>query len=846
MSSGHIIIAGDAPLDLLIYPLPSKARPDTSLRDPQGLHTHRYRRGATLIAKFLNAAADQHKHRIHERWLDSLEHGTPEDPVRSIIELDLHSATTSDSLSLKLKRKLQLDVKPWWHCPRPETLPPSSDNVKFLILQDAEGGFSNDENAIDFFRKYRPRFVLYHMAHPLCSGEVWEVVRRGPHVQDGIQDPENVIVIVSADDLRAEGIELSHGLSWDKTCEDFVEQLGSVGKLVTLVTCAHLIVLFGCDGVIYRRGLQAYRPILFFDPRSTEGEFYRQNLGSFPGIAEAFIAGFATKLLQTGQLEDGIDAGLCAARRLAGVGLVKGPINAPEYPLSKTMHDLRQDKNLIRLSIPSDAISSGSSPNWSLLDHLMGDPAEVARQIVMRGTLSIASRIPLAQFGRLILFDRHEIEQFRTLFNFIQEYSAVPQTKPLSIALFGPRGSGRSFAAIQVARAASRGQKIRELRFDLSKFTHLDDLTAAFHSIRDCTLEGLFPVVYFTSFDTKLSGSPLGWLPHLLAPMVAGKFLDHGQNRPTGPAIFFFGATAFKTYENFQHSATGGDGNLTRAQEFLGCLHGYINMLGPDCAGWDDRLYPVRRAVILRALLEDREPKLKVGDGISIDEGVLDGFLLVPTCKQGIRSLKLILSMSRLNGCSHFERAALPPQAQLDLHVDYPAFMRYMTGRILPESIREELAEKLHNTYQAQKIVMARTNEERDMIKSNQWSHLDEEFRESLRAQADDIPRKLRLISCFLSETQESRSPVTAFTDDEQELLAENEHDRWNAERLQKQWHMGTRHPADRKTPFLIPWGDLQREWRDIDRVMVACYPRILPDTHKIYRMGIATGSKEG
>lgn len=59
----------------------------------------------------------------------------------------------------------------------------------------------------------------------------------------------------------------------------------------------------------------------------------------------------------------------------------------------------------------------------------------------------------------------HEIESFRTLFNFVQEYSAVSQTKPLNIALFGPRGLGRSFAAMQVARAALRIIGRRSLDF---------------------------------------------------------------------------------------------------------------------------------------------------------------------------------------------------------------------------------------------------------------------------------------------------------------------------------------------------------------------------------------------
>src|SRR5690606_26104405 len=110
------------------------------------------------------------------------------------------------------------------------------------------------------------------------------------------------------------------------------------------------------------------------------------------------------------------------------------------------------------------------------------------------------------------LFDRHEIESFRTLFNLLAEYLTGPKDNLLSIALFGPRGSGKSFAALQVAEAASKGHKVRYLRFDLSQFTQLDDLVAAFHSIRDCSLEGYIPIVYFNGFDANFSNSPFGWL----------------------------------------------------------------------------------------------------------------------------------------------------------------------------------------------------------------------------------------------------------------------------------------------------------------------------------------------
>ena len=110
--------------------------------------------------------------------------------------------------------------------------------------------------------------------------------------------------------------------------------------------------------------------------------------------------------------------------------------------------------------------------------------------------------------------------------------------------------------------------------------------------------------------------------------------------------------------------------------------------------------------------------------------------------------------------------------------------MKYMSGLPLPEHIQEELAEKLHNIYLEQRIKIATPQELKDL---KQWNQLDEEFNESSRTYADSIPHKLRLISCFLAEKQEYRDPVKEFTGDQIELLAENKHDRWNAERLQRQ-----------------------------------------------------------
>ncbi|KAF7551217.1 hypothetical protein G7Z17_g5170 [Cylindrodendrum hubeiense] len=842
----HVVISGDAPAQLFL--LPRAAGAIDAGGGTQSFSAHRLHGGAGLIAELLqDTGYSDHVARVHNPTFAE----SAENPIQSIVELDTHNIPGHNGIAFRFKSTKHISPSPRWLAPTPPLPSNDHDTISIWVLQDAGPGScftdSDTKNAVTQFKKSRPRFIIYHMLRPLCAGKLWDTLRRGPYIDKTTRDPEQVIVIISADDLRAEGIELSYGLSWEKTCEDFVEKLGSSGKLVTLVTCAHLVVRFGLDGVIYHRGLQAAKPFLTFDPECVEGEFCRKTLGSVPGVAEAFVAGFSKGLIESNDLsiEQGIKYGMWAARRLSRQGLtVKDPEGSDPsiYQTPVIMDGLghnKKDDELLSLSIPSDSIASGSEHSWSLIDHLVGDPAEVARRIVKDGIASPETRVPLTYFGDLVLFDRQEIELCRNLFNFLKLYLSSPKTKPLSIALCGPRGAGKAFAALQVAQSAAKGQKVKQLRFDLSQYTSPDDLLAAFHSVRDCALEGNVPLVYFSGFDGTFDGSQLGWLPHLLPAMMGGNFSDHGVSRPIGPAIFFFGTTVFRSYDELQRRATLDTTRSTRLQDFLGCLHGFVNVLGPNRVDYGegvDRLYPVRRAVILRSFLEKREPNLKTGEKIGIDDSVLNSLLLVPTYRQGIRSLKTIIAMSRVDGHRSFERAALPPPAQLDIHVDYTDFIIHMSGIPLPDRVIEKIAVKLHETYLEARAV-ATPDDLSDLIP---WGRLSEELKESSRAHANSISQKLRHISCYLSEKQGTREPTVEFTHDQVEILAEVEHDRWNSERLQNQWGFGERDPGKRKSPFLIPWDDLERKWQDIDRAMVAAYPSIMRslDGYAIYPMG--------
>jgi len=870
MSKSHILVAGNIPIDLLIYPSPSPA----SKRDKQKRFAHRWSSGATLIADLLSAAITQDPSQILSPIHTISKGFFLERTPNAITELEIFGEAVKAPFSFKVKHRELLETVPIWNPPSMELK--ANGDLDVLVYQDAEPHFTQPDTgkAVDFFRKSRPRAMIYHMAPPLGVGSLWDVVRRGPYGKDRQQNTESLIVVINADHLRAEGIELCHGLSWEKTCEDFVEKLGSNGKLDTLVTCAHLIVLFGCDGAIYHRGRDMIEPTLFFDPLNAEGGFLRTlEMTPPPGLAEAFIAGLATKVAQfpNATLDDGIRFGLTTMRRFAKLGFRDHVLHGwPRCPTNEVMETTADDKSLITLSIPSEDIASGKTSRWSILHHNSGDPVQVAHHIVKKGTHSAADWIPVAEFGRLVLLDRSEIEAFRTMFNAIYEYLSAPQTKPINIGIFGSRGSGKSFAAVQVANTAvlASGRESRHLRINLSQLASPEELILALNTVRDCTLSGILPIVYISGFDSDLRSESLGWLIHLLPPMHAGLVFDHGMMRHIGHAVFLFGSNTATSLKDFQgrlefeygkkadwddkmaeKKAAWDDKmedkkNISKGQQFLSCIHTFVDVLGIDQVDEDDVMYPVRRAVVLRALLEEREPRLQAENGISIDESVLDGLLLIPTFRHGLRSLKAILSMSKITGRSHFERAALPPESQLSLHLDYDIFLRFSNFHTLSDEIQDDVAERLHKTYLQHRGAMEMTDEERRDFKAQEsskpWKELDQEFKESNRSHAAEIPRKLRMIQCFLAKEDGIRPPVTNFTKKELDLLAEQEHERWNAERLQKQWQLGPRSEKKRTSPFLVPWRDLPKIWQDLDRVMVQSYPGLIPPQYKIYRIGKA------
>jgi hypothetical protein len=108
------------------------------------------------------------------------------------------------------------------------------------------------------------------------------------------------------------------------------------------------------------------------------------------------------------------------------------------------------------------------------------------------------------------------------------------------------------------------------------------------------------------------------------------------------------------------------------------------------------------------------------------------------------------------------------------------------------------------------------------------WAVLPPEYRESSRANADHIPIKLRVIGARLAPRDTVAEPITKFTGEQIEILAEMEHARWVAERRLTGWTSGPKDVRRRTNPNLVPWSDLDEKTKEIDRSTVRDIPRIL------------------
>jgi hypothetical protein len=628
---------------------------------------------------------------------------------------------------------------------------------------------------------------------------------------------------------------------------------------------------------------------LFFDPKVVEGMWEHNYPGGMIGYTSCLTAGIARWLMlssQEGQpkpnFEQGIQRGLAAMRALHQEGYggrgttvanaqLRFPLElvAAELAKEETPFAVAEVRSPVRflgqpLALASRAVASRTAKGtragvdttetpdfWTILqDRYRGDLDGVAQQIVLYGVGVALQGVPLGEFGNLLTVDRQEIESFRSIRALVGNYLRQDnQKRPLSIAVFGSPGSGKSFGVEEVAKSLP-GQQIKKLDFNLSQFGGPEQLLDAFHQVRDVVLSSQIPLVFWDEFDTALDREHLGWLRHFLAPMQDGSFQEGQITHPIGRSIFVFAGGTSHSMEAFNRFDENSF-RLAKGPDFVSRLKGYVNIMGPNPQGdaSTDPYFIIRRAILLRSILQRHAHRLfQEGDGaqvVSIDSGVLRAFLQIPDYKHGARSMEALVAMSTLAGQRHFERSCLPAEAQLNLHVDGRRFLSLMHQMELDGVLLERLAEAHHEVFRAglpegSAATYAKTP----------YADLPEDIREENRAAVRDIFNKLSKVGYVMISARNGER-VARFPDDTVEILAEMEHDRWMKSKIAAGWRYGENLGRDRQDPIgklhedLLPWLELSEEERAglyTPAEAAAIGTKVLPEEEKDKDRALARG----
>lgn len=700
-------------------------------------------------------------------------------------------------------------------------------------------------------------WIVLKMSQPVAQGDLWHEVSRFTG---------RMVCVVSAHELRQECVNISRGLSWERTVEEVRDALLNNPTLAPLAKCRHLIVRFSDDGALWLDNTDAADPkaTLVFDAAGTEGGWEDNHAGIVFGSSATFTAGIAYGLARSLAAEGGkldlmaaIKAGLAAVRNLLEYG--HGPYgkDLPRgFPVERlagviAVAEAKFAHADVPWPKPGNALSNSGHP-WMIVEASQR-PAELtilpplvglARQVVLRGKTALAP-YPLARFGKLDTIDRFEIETLRSLRRLMVAYDDKGRAeKPLSIGVFGPPGAGKSFGVKQIAEEVF-GAKAW-LEFNLSQFNGPVDLIGAFHQVRDKALSGVTPVVFWDEFNSKA----YMWLQYLLAPMQDGRFQEGQVNHWIGKCVFVFAGGTSSTFGEFGPPQDAADDvkrqyRLSKGPDFHSRLDAYYNVVGPNRRALPrtqartneapepdpaDVCFPLRRALLIRSMLG-----CKGDERLDFNSDLLDALLLVPEFKHGARSLEKVITELRRNDGGPIRRSALPAAASLAMHVDAKAFdalLRRNDDFLMSEEI-DRLASKIYEFF-------------RQLSQKEGWrmqEHLDKPYdelapiwQEDNRAAARRIPRTLSLVGLGLAKPAEPASAdepsaefLESYLEFHLELLAEAEHDGWMEQRLANSWRLGK--PRDDKAriyPLLIRYCDLPEKEKDKDRDTIRHIPEIV------------------
>ncbi len=718
-----------------------------------------------------------------------------------------------------------------------DIFPKEPDQVDVLVIENLGLGFAYHQQfwpscLVD--KKKYPSSIVVKGGFPFTSPLM-------KHLLDNHSLSERVTIILGADGWRENGANISRGISWDRTIADLVQEFSPTGAGRLLRHCKRVVVFCGRSGagVFSRipRSPAEYKKIsstiqferFVFDPDYVEDKWSSKYDGHTFGTSSVMTAAFVTHELSDKKPSSYITVGrgLQAARELH---LHNGGHDADEFNSSTaeerafsqdtTCEPWKIFQSAYPRELLDEPIFTRLVINPSILTDIVGCGADflnvVAEYIVKFGHERVLQAVPKLKCGKYFTVDREEIENLNTVRQLIEDYRIGEDHRPLSIAVFGAPGSGKSFAIKQLAEEIF-GEQHASLEFNLSQFKSIDDLHEALQEVRDKSIQKQIPLVFWDEFDGVLPDEN-SWYKEFLAPMQDASFQARGKAHPIGKCIFIFAGGRYSTFEKFDQSdAKDEKFQKQKGPDFVSRLRGYVNIKGPNPIVNDhdesiDEVSVVRRGILLRSLIERYHPQIIHPETriLGIHPNVLAAFLRVKKYKHGSRSMEAIVSLSHLHGWSNLGPSELPPFEIIKFHVTED-FSSYYTSsgngiKAVDQVLKskyymstedvETLAALKHELWKKEKMSKGYVlGAKRDDYATPKTHHLLKPFPELEEADKDinRMPARLAMLRLEMcgyhvipKELDFGKKGVTKLQDEELKKLARSEHRRWMREKLIK------------------------------------------------------------
>lgn len=499
-----------------------------------------------------------------------------------------------------------------------------------------------------------------------CATAIWASNKALPDREQFAKISDRCFLFLDAGVLRSAGAMVSRQISWERTASELIWQLQNNPAISYLMKAKNILILFAEDGAVHINNSSGRAAAsLILTHGGAEGSLRERRSGRFDDTFALMTITFAVLTLFPSLLPDEVSFEPLRMVLETGEEFVLSG-----YKISDNLDDMvfnitPKAKKWAAFTIPlmykEDLNQVYVKDDWTITDSV-GDKRlyDVAFEYVVKGA-EVIEGLPQLSLGAFTTIDRWEIEAYQNIRNLIIGYANGESTSPLSIAVFGSPGSGKSFGVTQIAQNVLPG-RVEKLEFNVSQFTSLADLGNAFQKVRDTVLCGKLPLVFFDEFDSDRDGMPLGWVKSFLMPMQDGKFRDESGEHPLGRCILVFAGGTASSFDEFagpmkcECEVWTNEADIKahdyfrniKGPDFISRLRGTINVMGPNQKNGDDKNFILRRALLLRSLCER---KLKFGQNPPpVSRDIIRAMLLVPEYRHGARSMEAILDMSRIDG----------------------------------------------------------------------------------------------------------------------------------------------------------------------------------------------------